>query len=510
MGIIDWIDVGKVAAEKDELLTNYFYDAGISKQIVDSPNMYLMLGRKGAGKTAVFLHLASKPDIFNQDDTVRAMSLNNYSWNAHNLLKRDEKADSISFRDSWRFIILIEAIRGLAEDYSSRNMKLPDQINEATKVLEKTFTKPVPSWLDLLGEKLYKLSRVKLPSGGISPDMGEMSIDAGEISFDDVNSSTSLRNTLSSNVENLTNYLESKLKAGLEQNRVFLLFDRLDEAWDPTSIDTCKYINTGLILASDYINHTFGGKLRPIAFLREDIFETLSLNDKNKHRQDNGSLLKWDRNSLEKILLYRINFFARKGGHPEIEDLNALFDRKEMRNRTTPVSYINRCTFMRPRDVICFYKYVIDNMKDDFRALESEAPESDEFKRIRTSDVLFADVIYNAEVSYSDYLKQEIRDEWATQLPEVNAYLDALTNIGKTVITKEELLTQLQQTMGEIQPAKIRSILQFLFETSIIGFKVGAIWRYKCNYPAQGFAESPSYKVHFGLTKTLSLTEAYS
>lgn len=148
-------------------------------------------------------------------------------------------------------------------------------------------------------------------------------------------------------------------------------------------------------------------------------------------------------------------------------------------------------------------------MKDEYSALQSDAPESEEYNRISSSKFLYADVIYNAEASYSDWLKSEIQDEWATQLPEVNTYLDALTNIGRTVITKEELLTQLQQTLGTLSPAKIRSILQFLFDTSIIGFKVGAIWRFKCTFPAQGFAEASDYKVHFGLTKTLSLTEAY-
>lgn len=509
MGILEWIDVGKVAAEKDEQLTNYFYDAGISKQIVDNPNMYLMLGRKGAGKTAVFLHLSSKPNIFKDNDIVRSMSLNNYSWNAHGLLKREEKADSMSFRDSWRFVILVEAVRGIIEEYTRTGNKLPDSISDASKVLEKVFAKPVPSWLDLLGEKLFKLSKVKLPSGSISPDMTDISFDAGEISFEDVQRDGSLRSNLSNNIEYLTLYLESKLENGIGQHRVFLLFDRLDEAWDSSSIEMCKNINTGLILAADYINQKFQGKLRPIVFLREDIFETLSLNDKNKHRQDSGSLLKWDKDSLQKMLLIRINFFARKAGQPEVTDLNDLFDRKEMRNRTTPVSYINRCTFMRPRDVICFYRHIIENMKDEYAALRSEAPDSKEYARISSSNTLYADVIYNAEASYSDWLKSEIQDEWATQLPEVNTYLDALTNHGRTVITKRELLTQLQQTMGDIPPAKIRSILQFLFDTSIIGFKVGAIWRFKCTFPAQGFSEANEYKVHYGLTKALSLTEAY-
>ncbi len=101
MSILDWIDVGKVAAERDENLKYYFFDTGISKKIIDNPNMFLMLGRKGAGKTAVFLHLVSNKQLFKATDIVFSLSLNNYSWNAHALLKRDEKAETFSFRDSW-------------------------------------------------------------------------------------------------------------------------------------------------------------------------------------------------------------------------------------------------------------------------------------------------------------------------------------------------------------------------------------------------------------------------
>ncbi len=511
MAILDWISVGKVAAERDKELTNYFYDAGVSKQIVENPNVYLMLGRKGAGKTAVFLHLSSKPSkIFSNNDIVLSLSLTNYSWNAHALLQHEEKANSISFRDSWRFVILIESIRGLVYHYEQKGETIPKEIAIASKILEKIFAKPVPSWIDLLGEKLYKLSKIKLPSADLGQDLSDLSVDVGEISFEDIRDNSTLKNILSSNINNLTDQLERLLLNGIREKKVFVLFDRLDEAWDTSSFDTCKHINTGLILASDYINQKFSGKIRPIAFLREDIFETLELNDKNKHRKDSGSILKWDRESLQKLMLIRINYFARKAGQAEISDLNSLFDRKEVRSRTTPVNYITRSTFMRPRDVISFYSTIIEAMKDEKDGLESEDPDSEEFTKISNTDHLYADIIYTAEAAYSEWLKEEIKDEWETQLPEIKTYLDALTNIGKSVITKVELTNQLQQTFGKLEPARIRSILQFLFDTSIIGVKVGSIWRYKSVYPSQGFSESMSYKIHYGLTKVLSLTETSS
>ncbi|MDG0876236.1 hypothetical protein L5D93_29020 [Paenibacillus thiaminolyticus] len=137
-----------------------------------------MLGRKGAGKTAVFLHLSRKPDIFNENDIVLSLSLTNYSWNAHGLLKRDEKADSLSYRDSWRFVILVEVISALSQYYEQRGNRIPQEIRDSNKVLEKLFSKPVPTWTDILGEKLYKLSTLKLPSGGFTSD-AEISLDGG-------------------------------------------------------------------------------------------------------------------------------------------------------------------------------------------------------------------------------------------------------------------------------------------------------------------------------------------
>ena len=51
--------------------------------------------------------------------------------------------------------------------------------------------------------------------------------------------------------------------------------------------------------------------------------------------------------------------------------------------------------------------------------------------------------------------------------------------------------------------------LRFLFENSIIGFKIGGstAWRFKCFYPSQGFMSSDEYRVHEGLVRALNLKE---
>ena len=140
--IADWVSVGEVSAERDSNLSNYFFDAGVSKSIIDSSKQYLLLGRKGAGKTAVFLHLASKPNnLFKNNDLIIPLSLQSYNWQAHELLADRQKAGGYQHRDSWRFVLYVESIRAIYIHCTENKISLPDKIKKAAKLLEKLFSK---------------------------------------------------------------------------------------------------------------------------------------------------------------------------------------------------------------------------------------------------------------------------------------------------------------------------------------------------------------------------------
>jgi hypothetical protein len=42
MNILEWISVGKVSAERDDLLSKYFYDNGVLKTVIDSRSSFLV------------------------------------------------------------------------------------------------------------------------------------------------------------------------------------------------------------------------------------------------------------------------------------------------------------------------------------------------------------------------------------------------------------------------------------------------------------------------------------
>lgn len=504
--ILDWIDVGQVSAERDDLLSNYFYDNGVLRSIVENPSAFLVLGRKGAGKTAVFRYFAENPaEFIDGEDILVPLSFEDYNWRVHALLATPESAESLAYKQSWRFVILVEAVKAYGKRFEEGGEKPPKQLREALKLLEKLFDRPVPKLTEIVGRKLLSLAKIKLPKGGLDLEQGDIDaveISGGELSFDEIDSDATLKEHLSHNIDHLIDYLQSAVLDSDVPGRIFVCFDRIDEAWDEVSIGSSRLVIAGLVSAADSLVARYKGKVRPVVFIREDIFDELNLNDSNKLREDCGSLLYWTREALDKMLLVRLNYFAKEAGVDAITELNPLFDKEEMRQRTRPMNYVLKRSMMRPRDLICYLRRLISTMRDAVNDPFDEA--------VTEFDLLPAELLYEAEPGYSDWLKQEILDEWVVQRPSIKEVLAVIQNLGSTNLDRERFTAALSQSGVASSHAEQLEELRFLFDNSIIGFRVGAStqWRFKCFQPAQGFIESDEYRIHDGLVRALNLTES--
>ena len=496
--ITEWIEIGEVSAERDKNLTNYFYDAGVSANIVNNPKQYLLLGRKGAGKTAVYMHLIQAPNsVFSDGDVVVGLSLQSYNWQAHHLLCNNLRSGGFQHRDSWRFVICVESIKAIVSHLQNAGNEVPKPIAKAAAVLEKLFSSPIPSWLDLLGTKLFSLATAKLPEMGSGDD--GITVGGGELSFESIKEDKSLRNQLNRNMANLTDWFEKCLESTPSQMRVFLVFDRLDEAWVADFISESKSIISGLLHASEHVLHKFGGRIRPLIFLREDIFSTFDINDRNKLREDCSESLRWSQDDIEKLALERINYYAETAGMPLLSSLQEIFLEKEMRSRTTPIRHLYNRTMGRPRDMVAF-------LGRTFKTARADNLCSTDGNKILTR------AIYAAEPGYSEYLFEELSDEWRNQNPNFLDYLRTLENLRYAAITTKELEDALTTKSLIKDRADFRNIVRFLFENSIIGITVGDSkqWRYKCFYQNQAFLDTDVIKTHPGLIKRLGLTEGAS
>jgi hypothetical protein len=506
VNIIDWINVGKLSAERDDLLNNYFFDNNTLSNSIASPSSFLVLGRKGAGKTAIFRYLSENNRKFiGGSDILIPLSFENYNWNIHSLLIQGDKAESLAYKQSWYFVILVEAVKAYYKHFINADLSIPVKVKSANKLLEKLFDSPIPSIGSIVGRKLLALSRISLPNAGLDVEGGgldSLEISGGEVSFDSVKADKGLQESLSRNIEYVITILEACVSsASSEWPKVFVCFDRVDEAWDEVSYISSKPVIAGLVSACDSITSKYKGSLRPIVFLREDIFDSLAINDANKLREDCGALLHWNRVTLHKLVLCRINYFSDLHNVEVTKEIDALFDKPEMRQRTKPFNYIIKRTMMRPRDLISFLGKVISAMKERAQDPLSESEVS--FKLLET------EYIYAAEPGYSEWLKQEILDEWLVQKPEMKSYFSALQNNASTNFTKQDLESAFSAVGLKVGSGAFLDHLRFLFDNSIIGFKIGESneWRFKCFYPTQGFLDSPEYRIHEGLVRALNLKE---
>jgi hypothetical protein len=114
--ITDWIEFGQVSAERDQNLSHYFFDNGVIHSVLKNKNQFLVLGRKGAGKTAVFKYLTENRSKFiGIGDLYVDLSLQNYSWDIHSLLATAGKPPALAYILSWKYVIYLLAIKTLIE-----------------------------------------------------------------------------------------------------------------------------------------------------------------------------------------------------------------------------------------------------------------------------------------------------------------------------------------------------------------------------------------------------------
>lgn len=502
--LIDWIGFGQVSAERDQNLSKYFFENGVLEATCGDPNQFLILGRKGAGKTAVFQHFKNNsPKYIHGSDQIVSLSLNDYSWDIHSLLASEGKAVSLSYTQSWKYIIYLTGIRTL--NANGINTK---PIKKCTKIIEKIYSSPTPSLSEVIGSKLLQLAKFKMPSGSLDLEgeaLDAIEMSGGEIEFHQVQSDNSLQSSLNNTIERLSTIFEQALIDTCSQNqRLFVTFDRVDEAWDAESFGSSQKIIAGLVNAAENIQAKFQGTVRPIIFLREDIFNSIEINDKNKLRTDCGKLLAWSKNGLERMILERVNFFAHNNKVAKFDAVADLFDKEQMRQQRKPFDYIMLRSMMRPRDFISFF----DKIKSEMIERRDNPFDPEEINE----EKLECKSIYNSETLYSEWLIEEISDEWRVQYPLIVDILEAIRNNGSTNLNKDSLFSALSNVRSDIKSDEIGQILRFLFDNSIIGIRIGQStqWRYKCFFPSQGFVETDFYKVHDGLHKGLNLTEARS
>lgn len=484
--ITTWFPEFKVSAESDQDLMRYFVKTPLLDRILNQ-GRWIIIGRKGTGKTAVYEYLrqANKDSI--NGFTAIPLSFREYPWPIQKLYREGMEAEISSYQRSWRYIVFAKCLASLIAAME-KDGKLPSDLSQAKNILTTIYGTPNPGVLEIIKSKLFRLKSLSLPGA----EVGEAEISLGSVEFEDVAEDEALKRKLRANAFQLQEYFEKTYRAHATNTKQLVVIDQLDENWLEGEIEEYSKILVNLLLCAQSINNdpNLAGKLKVLLFLRIDIYETLRFNDKNKIYQDGAVEIKWNYGSIDQMITERIEKYAPSNLALDLsEKTGSIFQNKTVRHGATPLKHILRRSFYRPRDVIVYLNKI------------REAHD------VNSDNLYSSKDLYAAEKTVSSSMYDELIDEWAAQKPDFEMYLMTLQNIGYEIFTREQFADKFTQAKPEASESDINEVLRFLFANSIIGQKISVNWEYACTNPNIQIDFQIPFHVNNGLKYRLVLTE---
>ena len=475
-GLRDITSFGKVEAEDDAVL-QYFVEMNITKNI-DESDTFLVLGRKGSGKTAIFRYFTEDK----HKDCSSALNLNGYPWRIHEKIKDDGVEPVESYVASWKYFIAIEMVK-LVLKLSDRYQMT--EVIELNKFLNDNYGTNSPSIKSIFTPQKLVVS------GDLEPQI--LGCKLGKISLAKKENDMALGSELNALTEKLLESVK-KIAAVSKITKMFVHFDELDRGIT-TLEEARKDMIIGLVLASKEVRKILKGSdsfFKSVVYLRKDIWDELKFSDKNKITESNADLIEWSHEQLFGLIEKRIEVLLGKGA--EWSDID---DGKRINSQPKWKHIIDR-TLMRPRDVISFLNTLLEvTLKKDGDNLKFE-----------NKDVV------DARPKYSNYLKHELDDEILPHWEDWEVCLQALSRIGKLYFKKEDyaeayknIETKEDKTYSDYQS------LEELYSFSVIEYEVrsgygGSGWKSKFANPELGWdINAIRFKVHLGLKEYMKLKE---
>lgn len=481
---------GGIDADTDSLLDTCFenHDAYVKSK---AHERFLVLGKKGSGKTAIFRKFISlrEHDIFPFGHT-----FTDYPWHHHDKQAAIGVPPEERYVHSWRYLILLTASKIILNQDQSQpwSEKMFEHLRKLEKFIIDSYGTRDPDVSEIFSpaKKLRFKSSFKIPLSSL-----ELSLETQEVPIDH------LPTIIQDVNRNLTEAIITTLNP---EFNYYICFDQLDLGFNPAD-ENYKNRLVGLVLAARDLNiraKQAGKKLSVLVFLRDDIYQTLRFEDKNKVTEAFTTRIEWDtersNQTLKELMQKR---FAAVLDIPEDGAWEKVFNESEqMSGRQSKYQHMLDRTFLRPRDMIKFCNETLTSHKK----LPTEE-----------RDDLFSNRSVNdARSEYSHYFLSELDDEIFKHLKHYETFIEILKSLDSLQFTRDDFDDACKNRERIIpdgyDPSKI---LSDLFEFSLIAYyNPGGggyggseyIWRYK-DSRARFNEAATSFRIHPGLKEVLGL-----
>lgn len=176
MDICEWLPEFQISAETDTELQEYFFKIPEVLKITQS-KAWLVLGRKGTGKTAIYEYLRSaKPGDINGFNVI-SLNFKDYPWPAHRIYKESLAGELSAYQKSWKYLFFVKVISRLIELKKNGGYSISKELKWADSYISKIYGNPNPSLIEVLISKLARVSQVESPNA----EIGDLSMSLGSI-----------------------------------------------------------------------------------------------------------------------------------------------------------------------------------------------------------------------------------------------------------------------------------------------------------------------------------------
>jgi hypothetical protein len=463
----------------------FYYDVNDAKRRILNKKKYVVVGRKGTGKTLLANVVA---------DSLK----DTYSISVVESLKDFVFYELTNFQgldvSPTKYVPIFEWMIyvNIAKNIVQKSSKFSESRIETLSKFLKYFGHISG---DLKPEKTIEMTRKYQDGASGSLKLFDFGVSAKSASEEI--EKQGVRSYLE-NIENLKSYVTNTL---LENNSMSIIFyDELDDKFS----DTVEY-KSGIVsflsaiekVNSHFLLNDLPAKL--CAVIRSDIVNKLNSPNLNRIFEDNAIFLNWDAaqtqdTELFDMLAHKIkqssSYYKNKNSENVFEELIPKYISGEYFK-----IYILHRTLGRPRDIIRMLTFIQEEYGVNLDRFEANA-----FK--------------NTSMKYSSYLKREVKSELIGHVSDENLerYFQFLTTIGKRAFTYNVAIKKNETHSIFDSGSKIKTMLADLFKAGAIANVVRRAKReggnvYYWSYNDENFSANleMDFEIHPGLWDTLQI-----
>lgn len=426
---------GKDYAQDDENLKHYFIKTRQYREL-KSGSRYLVLGRKGSGKSALFKMLA--------DETAQTATIPvKIAFDVHdfiqieNILKQNNITtklnDDFRYSLAWQDFLISEIIQSAlkkgADTFGDDNLLKRHLVDQG-------FLKE--GRVMRFAESLINVVK------GINYKGDKYSID---LNFQPLKNIAQADQDL---VNDAINYL-------FQNNNFFVLIDNLDEPWK-NNIEMNSWLR-GLVFAIRNLKSAYNN-LRIIAFLRTDIFDVISKESDLFDARSEITTISWDDNAyynLKSLVAARIAYYFNLE-YNDTSEINDMWDRVFPKymiyngKQNNMATYMIDRTLLRPRELLQFCREVVSSSQTRFLPCDQNAVNSAEvnYSYWKVTDLAgeYSNTCLNIDKCILSFANT--RRNWRWPVSDVLKHLDNLESSDRLVDSNNNRIYSSKEALEQL------------------------------------------------------------